>query len=55
VVILAARIEQLTKAHGAQILASGEVLAAAGEAGATTIGPVPVKGRNEPIELYRLA
>ena len=55
VVILAARIEQLTKDHDAQVLASAEVLAAAGETGATAIGPVPVKGRNEPIELYRLA
>ncbi|MGQ0509317.1 MAG: adenylate/guanylate cyclase domain-containing protein [Betaproteobacteria bacterium] len=55
VVILAARIEQLTKDHGAQILASGEVLAAAGEMGATAIGPVAVKGRHEPIELFRLA
>jgi len=55
VVIVAARIEQLTKEHDAQALASAEVLAAAGETGATAIGPVPVKGRNEPIELYRLA
>lgn len=55
VVILAARIEQLTKDYDAQVLASAEVLAAAGETGATAIGPVPVKGRNEPIELYRLA
>lgn len=55
VVILAARIEQLTKEHDAQVLASAEVIAAADETGATAIGPVPVKGRNEPIELYRLA
>jgi len=55
VVILAARIEQLNKDYDSQILASGEVLAAAAEAGAAAIGPVTVKGRNEPIELYRLA
>lgn len=55
VVILAARIEQLTKEHDAQVLASAEVLAAAGEAGGTALGPVPLKGRNEPIALYRLA
>lgn len=57
VVILAARIEQLTKDHGAQILASGEVLAAAGQGAgdAASIGAVAVKGRNEPIALFRLA
>lgn len=55
VVILAARIEQLNKDFDSQILAAGEVLAAAAETGANAIGPVPVKGRNEPIELYRLA
>jgi adenylate cyclase len=57
VVVLASRIEQLNKDHGSQILASGEVLAAAGEAqsGARSLGPVHVKGRKEPIEIYRLA
>lgn len=57
VVILAARIEQLNKDFGSQILASREVLAAAGEdpAGCAPLGPVAVKGRNEPIELFRLA
>ncbi|MGQ0656163.1 MAG: adenylate/guanylate cyclase domain-containing protein [Betaproteobacteria bacterium] len=57
VVILAARIEQLNKEFGSQILASREVLAAAGEdpAGASSLGPVGVKGREQPIELFRLA
>lgn len=57
VVILAARIEQLTKDHSAQILASGEVLTAAreGAGNATPIGAVVVKGRNQPVELFRLA
>jgi len=57
VVILASRIEQLNKEYGSQILASGEVLAAAGEnaAAATSLGPVNVKGREQPIELFRLA
>jgi adenylate cyclase len=57
VVILASRIEQLNKDHGSQILASGEVLAAAGEleSGRQALGPVHVKGREEPIEIYRLA
>jgi len=57
VVILAARIEQLNKDYGSQILVSGEVLAAAGERarGHNPLGPVHVKGREEPIEIYRLA
>jgi len=57
VVILASRIEQLNKEHGSQILVSGEVLAAAGEQerGHEPLGPVHVKGREEPIEIYRLA
>ena len=57
VVILASRIEQLNKGYGSQILVSGEVLAAAGEQARVSeaLGPVHVKGRAEPIELYRLA
>ncbi len=57
VVILASRIEQLNKTYGSQILASREVLAAAGEdvAAAASLGPVKVKGREQPIELFRLA
>jgi adenylate cyclase len=57
VVILASRIEQLNKDYGSQILASGEVLAAAGEdaAAAASLGRVYVKGREQPIELFRLA
>ena len=57
VVILASRIEQLNKDRGSQILVSGEVLAAAGEPpdGGQALGPVHVKGREAPIEIYRLA
>jgi len=57
VVILAARIEQLNKDYGSQILVSREVLDAAGEGaqGAADLGRVHVKGREEPIELFRLA
>ena len=57
VVILAARIEQLNKEFGSQILASREVLAAAGEdpSAASSLGQVKVKGREQPIELFRLA
>jgi len=57
VVILASRIEQLNKDYGSQILASREVLAAAGgpATGDEALGPVHVKGRDGPIELFRLA
>ncbi len=61
VVILASRIEQLNKEFGSQILVSREVLEAAGETAGETagaavqLGPVKVKGRDQPIELFRLA
>jgi adenylate cyclase len=57
VVILAARIEQLNKEFGSQLLVSREVLERAGDAGhgATPLGPVRVKGRDEPIEIFRVA
>jgi adenylate cyclase len=57
VVILASRIEQLNKEYGSQLLVSREVLDAAGEepAGAASLGEVHVKGREQPIELFRLA
>jgi adenylate cyclase len=57
VVIIAARIEQLNKTYGSSILASRDVLEAAGEDPAATqaLGPVPVKGLAHPIELFRLA
>lgn len=59
VVILASRIEQLNKEFGSQILVSREVLDAAGGAGADVVpdplGPVRVKGREEPMDLFRIA
>jgi adenylate cyclase len=56
VVILASRIEQLNKQFGSQILASAEVLAAAGNAPqGQALGPVQVKGHEAPIEIHRLA
>ncbi|MEW6689037.1 MAG: adenylate/guanylate cyclase domain-containing protein [Pseudomonadota bacterium] len=57
VVILAARIEQLNKTYGSQLLVSAEVVREAGDLArdAVAVGPVQVKGRNEPIEIYRLA
>jgi adenylate cyclase len=57
VVIVAARIEQLNKRYGSQLLVSSEVLRGAGEAAPAqaALGQVAVKGRDEPVELYRLA
>jgi adenylate cyclase len=57
VVILASRIEQLNKERGSQLLVSAEVLREAGEDanGAESLGWVQVKGRDQPIEIYRLA
>jgi adenylate cyclase len=57
VVILASRIEQLNKEFGSQVLASREVLEGAGgiPPEAVPLGPVRVKGREQPIEIYRLA
>ncbi len=57
VVILASRIEQLNKEYGSQILASGEVLKAGGDAArdAAPLGAVHLRGRAEPVEIYRLA
>lgn len=57
VVIVAARIEQLNKEYGSQLLVSREVLHAAGETppADAALGRVTVKGREEPVELYRLA
>lgn len=57
VVILASRIEQLNKQYESQLLVSKEVLdRCQGEAqAATSLGPVHVKGRQDPIEIYRMA
>jgi adenylate cyclase len=57
VVVLASRIEQLNKTYGSQILVSREVLVAAGEEAQRdgSLGPVHVKGREAPIEIFRLA
>jgi adenylate cyclase len=56
VVIIAFRIEQLNKAYGSQLLASAEVVRrAGGMETAESLGPVTVKGLDQPIELYRLA
>jgi adenylate cyclase len=57
VVILASRIEQLNKVYASQLLASAEVLQDAGETPppGAALGPVKVRGRDAPVEIYRLA
>ena len=57
VVILASRIEQLNKVYGSQLLASAEVLRDAGETPpeSARLGPVKIRGRDQPVEIYRLA
>jgi adenylate cyclase len=57
VVNVAARIEALNKDFGSQLLISGAVLEALVEppAGMTALGPVAVRGRGDPISIYRIA
>jgi adenylate cyclase len=57
VVILAQRIEQLNKRFGSQLLISREVLRHCGEAApdAAPLGAVHVKGRDEALDIYRVA
>jgi len=54
---LASRIEQLTKQFDAQVLASGSVIAAIDDRSlfAERLGEVAVRGRQAPLEIYRLA
>jgi adenylate cyclase len=54
---LASRIEQLTKVHAAQILASDAVIAQLppGECATEKLPPATVKGREAPVQLYKLA
>ena len=53
---LAARLEQLTKETGSQLLISGSVHAdTAGADGATDLGPQPIRGYGEPVRVWRVA
>lgn len=56
-VILASRIEQLNKEHNSQLLISEEVLNEIDKSiiNFEFIGPVQVKGKEEPINIYKLA
>ena len=53
---LAARLEQLTKETGSQLLISGSVHAdTAGADGAMDLGPLPIRGYGEPVRVWRVA
>jgi adenylate cyclase len=54
---LAARIEQLNKAHGTRLLASEDVIAALGAdiGPCEPLPPVEIRGRDQPVRIYRLA
>ena len=51
---MAFRIEALNKELGSTILLSEPVHTAAGLDGAEKIAPIPIRGRREPVQLYRL-
>lgn len=57
VVNVASRIESLNKPHAAQLLVSEDVCRGAIEetAGATSLGPITVKGREQPVQVFKLA
>jgi adenylate cyclase len=57
VVILAARIEQLNKEFGSQILVSEEVISNAGHQAHSAVhyGLVPLKGWHKPVSVFKLA
>ena len=54
---MAARLEQLNKEYNSSVLVSKEVLDKITSNDLTTefLGPVKVKGRTEPVEVYKLA
>jgi adenylate cyclase len=52
---LAARLEQLTKETGARLLVSDALHALAVEHGATDLGPLPIRGYDRPVRVWRLA
>ncbi|MBM3646405.1 MAG: adenylate/guanylate cyclase domain-containing protein [Alphaproteobacteria bacterium] len=53
---LAARLEQLTKETGSQLLVSSTVhRATAGAGGATDLGPLPIRGYDQEVRVWRVA
>jgi adenylate cyclase len=51
---LAARLEQLTKETGARLLLSDPVRLAAAAIDAVDLGPLPIRGYDEPVRVWRL-
>jgi class 3 adenylate cyclase len=54
VVNVAARLEAMTKDHGAAALVSKELIEAAGAHDAVPFGELPVRGRSKPVEVFAL-
>lgn len=52
---LAARLEQLTKETGARLLVSDSLCKAAGVADAHDLGPMPIRGYDDKVRVWRLA
>ena len=52
---LAARLEQLTKETGAQLLVSDAMRDATAIEGAVDLGPMKIRGYESPIRVWRLA
>jgi adenylate cyclase len=52
---LAARLEQLTKETGARLLVSSPVHAATGSVDATDLGPLPIRGYDDKVRVWRVA
>jgi len=55
VVNVAFRIEALNKEFGSKALISEPVRKAAAAEDVESIAPIPIRGRQEPVQLYRLA
>jgi adenylate cyclase len=51
---LAARLEQLTKETGAQVLISSSVHAAVAGDGATDLGPLPIRGYDDKVHVWKV-
>jgi len=55
VVNLASRIEALNKEHDTQLLVSAPVAARSGRKGMTPLGAMGVRGRTEPVDIFKVA
>ncbi len=51
---LAARLEQLTKETGAQVLVSNSVHSAVAADGAVDLGPLAIRGYDEKVQVWRV-